>query len=186
MIAPEKIQLHSGLYRIQGPLVFVKNVDNVGLYDQVAVISACDTRLGRVVSISGNTVVVEVSQGTDGLSLDASRIRFLSKPVLLDVGPGMLGRVYNGVGEPIDGGPGIDVEVILHEAVPAQGAVYRNPEARGFGCRRSRQTADHPRRRQDLTGDVPARPAGWRRKSVTSCQANTPRLPDPNLVSRRW
>ncbi len=107
MIAPEKIQLHSGLYRIQGPLVFVKNVDNVGLYDQVAVISGSDTRLGRVVSISGNTVVVEVSQGTDGLSLDASRIRFLSKPVLLDVGPGMLGRVYNGVGEPIDGGPGI-------------------------------------------------------------------------------
>lgn len=104
---PQKIVLHSGLYRIHGPLVFVENVDNVGLYDQVSVISGADTRLGRVVAIAGDTVIVEVSQGTDGLTLDSSRIRFMSRPVLLDVGPGLLGRVYNGVGKPIDGGPGI-------------------------------------------------------------------------------
>ena len=107
MIEPDRILLHSGLSRIQGPLVFVDNVDDVGLYDQVSVISGPETRLGRVVAISGTSVVVEVSQGTDGLALDTTRVRFLSRPVLLDAGPGMLGRVYNGIGGPIDGGPAI-------------------------------------------------------------------------------
>jgi len=51
--------------------------------------------------------VIEVFQGTDGLSLAGTRIRFLGEPILLDVGPSMLGRVYDGVGRPIDGGPGI-------------------------------------------------------------------------------
>jgi len=107
MIEPEKFLLHSGLSRIHGPLIFVEDVGNVGLYEQVSVISGTETRLGRVVSISGASVVVEVSQGTDGLALGTSRVRFLSRPVLLEVGPGMLGRVYNGIGQPVDGGPAI-------------------------------------------------------------------------------
>jgi hypothetical protein len=83
-------------------------------------------------------------------------------------------------------GPGIDVEIVLHEAVLAQGTVDRNFEARRLGCRRASQTANHQGRRQDPTDDVPVPPVGWCRNSVASCQANTPRLPDPDLLSRRW
>lgn len=98
--------LHTGLTSVQGPLVFVRNVSDVGLYDRVEVqTTAGGRRIGRVVSISGDNVVVEVFQGTDGLSLQQTRLRFLSEPVRLGVGPGMLGRIYNGIGEPADGGP---------------------------------------------------------------------------------
>ena len=97
--------LHTGLTSVQGPLVFVRNVSDVGLYDRVEVqTTAGGRRIGRVVSISGDNVVVEVFQGTDGLSLQQTRLRFLSEPVRLGVGPGMLGRIYNGIGEPAGGG----------------------------------------------------------------------------------
>jgi len=98
--------LHTGLTSVQGPLVFVRNVHDVGLYDRVEVLTGEGARrIGRVVSISSDNVVVEVFQGTDGLSLERTRLRFLSEPVQLGVGPGMLGRIYNGIGEPADGGP---------------------------------------------------------------------------------
>lgn len=88
--------------------MFVRNTEGVGLYDQVEVLAADgDTRLGRVVSIAGEEVVVEVFQGTEGLSLGKTRLRFLSEPIMLNVGPSMLGRVYNGIGNPIDSGPNI-------------------------------------------------------------------------------
>ena len=98
--------LHTGLTSVQGPLVFVRNVSDVGLYDRVEVLTSGGARrIGRVVSIAGENVVVEVFQGTDGLSLERTRLRFLAEPVRLGVGPGMLGRIYNGIGEPADGGP---------------------------------------------------------------------------------
>lgn len=99
---------HKGLDAIQGPLAFVRNTHGVGLYDRVEILIDNDEpRLGRAVSIAGDYVTVEVFQGTDGLSLEKSRVRFLREPIRLDVGPGMLGRIFDGVGRPIDGGPPI-------------------------------------------------------------------------------
>jgi V/A-type H+-transporting ATPase subunit B len=98
--------LHTGLTSIQGPLIFLRGVRDAGLYERVEVLGADGTRrMGRVVSIADRNVVVEVFQGSDGLSIGRTQLRFLSEPVMLDVGSGMLGRVYNGVGQPIDGGP---------------------------------------------------------------------------------
>ena len=104
MINPQQHILHRGLTSIQGPLVFVRNAEGVGLYDRVEVLvkDGGESRIGRIVSIAGEHVVVEVFQGTEGLSLGESRLRLLSEPILLDVGPGMLGRVYDGIGRPID------------------------------------------------------------------------------------
>jgi len=109
MINPQQHILHRGLTSIQGPLVFVRNAEGVGLYDRVEVLvrDGGESRIGRIVSIASEHAVVEVFQGTEGLSLGESRLRLLSEPILLDVGPGMLGRVYDGVGRPIDGGPRI-------------------------------------------------------------------------------
>ena len=108
MITVEHSLLHTGITSVQGPLIFVRNVQGVGLYDRVEVIAPDDSvRAGRVVSIAGQNVVVEIFQGTDGLSLSDTRLRFLAEPVQLAVGPGMLGRIYDGVGQPMDGGPPI-------------------------------------------------------------------------------
>jgi len=110
-IQPEVRILHSGVARIDGPLVFVRNVSGVGLYDQVEVVAPDGgVRIGRVVAIDQDNVVLEVFQGTDGLSLSGTRIRFLEEPVRHTVGPGMLGRVFDGVGRPLDGGPRIAAE----------------------------------------------------------------------------
>ena len=86
--------LHTGLTSIQGPLMFLRGVKDAGLYERVEVLGAEGMRrMGRVVSIADRNVVVEVFQGSDGLSLGRTQLRFLSEPVMLDVGPGMLGRV---------------------------------------------------------------------------------------------
>jgi len=106
MLRPDRHLLHTGITSVQGPLVFVRNVAGVGLYDRVEILSPDNApRIGRVVAIAGDHVVVEVFQGTDGLALGRTELRFLAEPITLGVGPGMLGRVYNGVGEPADGGP---------------------------------------------------------------------------------
>lgn len=108
MISLAHSLLHTGVTSVQGPLVFVRNVHNIGLYDRVEVLAPDgSSRAGRVVSIAAQNAVVEIFQGTDGLSLSDTRLRFLDEPVKLDVGPGMLGRVYDGVGRPLDGGPPI-------------------------------------------------------------------------------
>ncbi len=110
--------MHKGLTRIQGPLLFVKNVSGVGLYESVEVMASDGRqRVGRVVSVDQDNVVVEVFQGVDGLSLSETRLRFLGQPIMLDVGKGMLGRVFNGIGKPLDGGPRVSAEVRL----PIQG-----------------------------------------------------------------
>jgi V/A-type H+/Na+-transporting ATPase subunit B len=125
-LSPEIRLLHTGLQQVEGPLVFVKNVAGVGLFDKVEVLSdAGDTRLGRVVAIDRDNVVVEVFQGTDGLSLGGSRVRFMQEPVKLNVGPGMLGRIFDGVGRPIDDGP----EIVAEKRVRVDGMAI-NPVRR--------------------------------------------------------
>jgi V/A-type H+-transporting ATPase subunit B len=97
-----------GVQGVEGPLVFVENTQRVTLHERVEVQPPEGAaRIGRVVAVSGSRVVVEVFQGTDGLSPGETRLRFLGDPILLEVGPGLLGRVFNGIGAPADGGPEI-------------------------------------------------------------------------------
>src|SRR5690606_25526732 len=62
-------------------------------------------RIGRVTSLDDDTIVVEVLESTQGLSLERTRVRFRGEPVRFGVGPDLLGRVFNGMGQPADGGP---------------------------------------------------------------------------------
>ena len=93
-----------GLKEINGPLVVLDNVDNAS-FDEVVEIRLDDgtQRLGRVVEISGKRVVLQVFEGTKGLSMTNTRTRFMGKPMELALSSEILGRVFSGAGKPIDG-----------------------------------------------------------------------------------
>jgi V/A-type H+-transporting ATPase subunit B len=95
-----------GVGRIEGPLVFVEGIGSVG-YDEVVEILDAKGRLryGRVLEVGEELAVVEVFAGTSGLSIDGTRIRFLGRPYHIPVAEEMLGRIFNGLGHPMDGGP---------------------------------------------------------------------------------
>ncbi len=93
-----------GLKEINGPLVVLDNVDNAS-FDEVVEIRLDDgtQRLGRVVEISGKRVVLQVFEGTKGLSMTNTRTKFTGKPMELALSGEILGRVFSGAGKPIDG-----------------------------------------------------------------------------------
>jgi V/A-type H+-transporting ATPase subunit B len=95
-----------GVDRIDGPLIFIENTHPVGYQELVECIDpAGHTRLGIVLDTSENVVVAQVFDGTAGLTMPATRVRFTGRPQTLGVTEKMLGRVFNGLGKPIDGGP---------------------------------------------------------------------------------
>jgi V/A-type H+-transporting ATPase subunit B len=92
--------------RIEGPLLFLKRTVNAGLHDAVVVESSTgQTRLGRVTALDADHMTVEVLESTAGLSLQDTTVHFLGEPLQFGVGPDVLGRVFDGVGRVIDGGP---------------------------------------------------------------------------------
>ena len=96
----------AGVARIEGPIVVVEGIGNVG-YDEVAEVVDSQGRLrrGRVLEVGAGVAVVEVFAGTTGLSIEDTHVRFLGRPMRLPVSAEMLGRVFDGLGTPIDGGP---------------------------------------------------------------------------------
>lgn len=96
---------YTGAARIDGSMVFVERVRDVG-YDELVEIRDPDgnQRLGRVLDVSDAMAVVQVFEGTTGLSNQDLRVRFLGENFRLPVSAQMLGRVFDGLGRPIDGG----------------------------------------------------------------------------------
>ena len=93
-----------GLDRIDGPLAVIDKVRDVA-FDEIAKIKLTDgsERLARVVEVSEDKAVVQVFEGTKGLSLQNTKTRFLGKPMEMPLSKEMLGRVFSGAGKPIDG-----------------------------------------------------------------------------------
>ncbi|MCL2762000.1 MAG: V-type ATP synthase subunit B [Treponema sp.] len=95
---------YKGLTRIEGPVVITARSRDVFYNEVVAVYDRNEgRRLGRVIDISEDWAAIQVFGSSTGLSADDSRVEFLGKPMELRVGPGLLGRIFNGLGEPIDG-----------------------------------------------------------------------------------
>ena len=117
-----------GVNRIDGPLVFIRNTHPVGYRELVECVdSRGASRLGVVLDTSEEAVVVQVFGGTSELTLPNTRIRFRGRPLELGVSERMLGRVFNGLGRPIDGGPAPFAEAELNvNGVPI------NPTAREY------------------------------------------------------
>ena len=95
---------YMGLSQINGPLIFVENVGNVGYNEVVEVNFRQEKRIGQVVQISDKFAVIQVFQGTEGLNINETRVKFLGKTLQVKVSEEILGRIFNGIGEPIDGG----------------------------------------------------------------------------------
>jgi V/A-type H+-transporting ATPase subunit B len=95
-----------GVGRIEGPILIVEGATNVS-YDEVVEIrdSRGQLRRGRVLEVGEGTAVIQVFAGSTGLSIDGTRIRFLGNTLHMPVAEEMLGRVFDGLGNPIDGGP---------------------------------------------------------------------------------
>lgn len=93
-----------GLKEINGPLVVLDGVKNAS-FDEMAEIHISDgsVRLGRIVEIDGERVVLQVFEGTKSLSLVNTRTKFTGKPMEMPLSVEVLGRVFSGSGRPIDG-----------------------------------------------------------------------------------
>jgi V/A-type H+-transporting ATPase subunit B len=100
---------------ISGPLVFVENVHNIG-YNEIVELRGGDgqTRTGQVLEVNRGRAVVQVFVGTHGLDLERTTARFTGEVAHLDVSLEMLGRTFNGSGDPIDSGPPIVAEMRLN------------------------------------------------------------------------
>jgi V/A-type H+/Na+-transporting ATPase subunit B len=95
-----------GVSRVEGPILVVENAGSIGYDEVVEVIDSNGRhRLGRVLEVGEGMAVVEVFAGTTGLSIDGTNVRFLGGPLHIPVAEEMLGRVFDGLGRPLDGGP---------------------------------------------------------------------------------
>ena len=105
MITDRPVQ-YVGLTRLEGPLAFVTGVRGVGYDELVSVYDESGAeRLGTVLEVNMDTAIVQVLQGTSGLSNRNTRVRFTGRPLSMRVSRAMLGRVFDGLGRPMDGGP---------------------------------------------------------------------------------
>ena len=96
------------LDRIEGPLIELSDVDEVGYGEVVEVkTSGNEKKLGKVVKIEGNKVIVQVFGDTSGISIENSTVNFKGEPLELPLSRDILGRTFNGLGRPIDGGGNI-------------------------------------------------------------------------------
>jgi V/A-type H+-transporting ATPase subunit B len=92
-----------GLKEINGPLIFLNHVKGIAFEEMVEIkLDNGTTRHGRVVEINGDLVAILVFEGTHSLSLKNTTIKFLGKPMEIGLSENILGRVFNGLGEPID------------------------------------------------------------------------------------
>ncbi len=92
----------------RGGLLAMRNAPGVALGDRVAVLDHLGRRRsGQVIRTSEELVLIQVLEGTDNLDLERTWVRFLDQPFELSLAPEIMGRVFNGVGQPRDGRPPI-------------------------------------------------------------------------------
>ena len=113
---------------VSGPLMVVDQVEGV-TYDELGEIQLHDGTIRRckVLEVDGNRAVVQLFENSAGINLRDSKIRFLGHPLQLGVSEDMLGRVFDGMGQPIDGGPELLAEKYLDI-----GGLPINPAARDY------------------------------------------------------
>lgn len=95
---------HLGLSQINGSLIVLDNIKDAS-YDEMVELKLEDgsSRTGRIVQVEGEKVVIQVFEGTKGLSLVNTRTRMTGHPIELSLSPEIVGRVFDGLGRPIDG-----------------------------------------------------------------------------------
>lgn len=104
-----------GLSEINGPLVVLEGVKDAA-YDEVVefVIEGKEKRIGRIIEMYEDKAVIQVFEGSEGMSLHNTHTRLTGKPMEIDLSPEILGRTFDGIGKPIDGLGKIVPEVSLN------------------------------------------------------------------------
>ncbi|MBQ6565899.1 MAG: V-type ATP synthase subunit B [Treponema sp.] len=99
---------YTGLQQVDGPIIIAQRTPD-SFYDEIVYVrdKTGEKKTGRIIDLNDKTAVVQVFGGTTGLDLESTTVEFLDKPMELRVGRGLLGRIFNGLGEPIDGYPDI-------------------------------------------------------------------------------
>ena len=116
------------IQEVAGPLMIVKGVSGVA-YDEMGEIELAsgERRRCKVLEVNGDTVTVQLFESATGINLENSKVRFLGHSLTLGVSEDMLGRVFDGMGNPIDGGP-----EILPDARMDINGLPMNPAARNY------------------------------------------------------
>ena len=113
---------------VAGPLMLVHGVENV-FYDELGEIELASGEIRRckVLEVNGDDALVQLFESSTGINLSNSKVRFLGRTMELGVSEDMLGRVFDGLGRPIDGGP-----EILPDARMDINGLPMNPAARNY------------------------------------------------------
>jgi len=113
---------------VVGPLMLVEGVSGVKYDELVEIVQENgETRRGKVLEVNGDKALVQLFEGSQGLKIATSKARFLGHGIELGVSYDMLGRVFDGLGNPIDGGP----PIIPEKRLDINGAPI-NPAARDY------------------------------------------------------
>lgn len=91
-----------GLKEISGPLVVLDGVKDAAYEEIVEITVGKNKRLGRIIQIEGQTCVIQVFEGTGGISLENTRTRLQGNPLKMSLSKELLGRVLDGMGRPVD------------------------------------------------------------------------------------
>jgi V/A-type H+-transporting ATPase subunit B len=123
-----KSREYRSVTQVAGPLMIVEGVEEVA-YGEVVYIRTPegDNRMGQVLESQENLAIVQVFEGTRGLDTDQTRVRFSGDIMRIALSKEILGRSFDGLGRPIDGGP----EIIPEVRLPITGAAI-NPTARDY------------------------------------------------------
>jgi V/A-type H+-transporting ATPase subunit B len=126
-----RVTVHEAAVKLDGPLLFLRRTLDVGLGEAVEVEgSDRRRRLGRIAALDEQFVTIELLEPGAGLALADTVVRFLGTPIEFGVGPGLLGRVFDGVGQVIDGGPPLAVKTRLRvDGLPINPLARATPRA---------------------------------------------------------
>ncbi|HBG5116998.1 TPA: V-type ATP synthase subunit B [Clostridioides difficile] len=122
------IKEYKSIQEVAGPLMLINGVEGVK-FDELGEIELSNGEIRRckVLEVNGDTALVQLFESSTGINLAESKVRFLGKSLDFGVSPDILGRVFSGMGRPIDGGP----EIIPDKRLDINGAPI-NPAARDY------------------------------------------------------
>jgi V/A-type H+-transporting ATPase subunit B len=119
---------YKSLKEVVGPLVIVEGVEGVKYEELVEVqLQTGEKRRGRVLEIDKDRAMVQLFEGSSGINLEQTSVRFLGRPLELGVSTDMIGRIFDGMGTPIDGGPAL----IAEDRIDINGSAM-NPSSRDY------------------------------------------------------
>lgn len=122
------IKEYQTVVSIAGPLMLVEGVEGVKYQELVRItLASGETRRGQVLEVDRDRALIQVFEGTSGIDVPETKVRFLARGITIGLSPDVLGRVFDGLGRPRDDGP----EIIPDRTADIYGAPL-NPYAREY------------------------------------------------------